>query len=209
MVCYFRIGNKKYQELYGSFGVTNILKKHVSFKQDDDGKPYMFIEYIGKKGVLNSCLIYDKDLIREIKEMLKFREDDEIIFQWNDHGMKIPIKAIDVNIWLNNFDKRITSKDFRTYDSNILLIIFLREKKHTPDKYIIAERKKIVISALLNVSKKLHNTPAVLKKNYTQSGIIDMYIHEPTRFIRYFMQENTARNALSTYLKDYCRTLTE
>ena len=26
MVCYFRIGNKKYQELYDSFGAMNILK---------------------------------------------------------------------------------------------------------------------------------------------------------------------------------------
>jgi hypothetical protein len=151
-------------------------------------------------------MVYDKELIKEISEILTFREDNEFVFQWLDHGIKIPIKAIDVNLWLNDFDMRITSKDFRTYDANILLILFLREK-YTPDKYSITERKKIIVAALKDVSIKIHNTPAVLKKNYTQGGILDMYINEPSRYERYFMQKNTARVALSTYLRDYCKSM--
>jgi DNA topoisomerase-1 len=82
MVCYFRIGNKKYQELYGSFGAMNIFKNHVKFKKDSTGKEFMFISFSGKKAVLNTCSIYDRELIVEVKKLIKFREDGEIIFQW-------------------------------------------------------------------------------------------------------------------------------
>ena len=45
MVCYFRIGNKKYQELYGSFGAMNIQKRHVKLKKDADDREYFYIEF--------------------------------------------------------------------------------------------------------------------------------------------------------------------
>ena len=64
----------------------------------------MNISFKGKKGVLNSCKVTDQQLISEINKILKFREDDEMIFQWLDHGIKIPVRAIDINFWLKKFD---------------------------------------------------------------------------------------------------------
>jgi DNA topoisomerase-1 len=209
MVCYFRIGNKRYQELYGSFGAMNIQKRHVKFsknknKKQNKDKEHMNITFSGKKGVMNSCDIYDPLLIQEMKKLLQFREDNEMIFQWNDSGVKIPVRAIDVNHWLNNFDRTITSKMFRTYDANIFLIIFLRAQI-PPDTLTINKRKKIVVSAMKEISKTIHNTPAILKKNYTASGIINLYINEPMKFKRYFMSEDTPRQAFIKYLRDYCK----
>lgn len=208
MVCYFRIGNKRYQELYGSFGAMNIQKQHVKFKNDDKGTEYMYMSFVGKKGVLNTCSIYDKELIKEMKKIIKFREDDEMIFQWLDSGVKIPIKAIDINFWLKNFDPVITSKDFRTYDSNIFLIIHLRGLRDA-SKLSLNARKKNIVKAMKIISEKIHNTPAVLKKNYTQGGIVNLYINEPEKFKRYFINEKTPRIAFSDYLKDYCKTYTD
>lgn len=204
MVCYFRIGNKKYQELYGSFGAMNIQKKHVNFNKDPDGKEYMHISFSGKKGVLNSCDIVDRQLISEIKKILKFREDNEMVFQWLDNGVKIPVRAIEINFWLKNFDPVITSKDFRTYDANIFLIIFLRSKNN-PVSMKQSERKKIIVTAMKQISEKINNTPAILKKNYTAGGIIDLYINEPSKFNRYFNDEKTPRQAFIGYLRDYCK----
>lgn len=204
MVCYFRIGNKRYQELYGSFGAMNILKKHVKFKKDKNGTEYMFISFSGKKGVLNTCDITDRQLISEVKKLLEFREDDEMIFQWLDHGVKIPIRAIEINFWLKKFDPVITSKDFRTYDANIFLIIFLRAQRN-PTRLNLTQRKKIIVAAMKQISEKIHNTPTVLKKNYTAGGIVDMYIQEPSRFNRYFTNEKTPRQAFIGYLRDYCK----
>lgn len=204
MICYFRIGNKRYQELYGSFGAMNVKKKHISFKKDASGLEYMYMSFSGKKGVLNTCDITDRQLIGEIKKLLKFREEDDMVFQWQDHGINIPVRAIEINFWLKNFDPVITSKDFRTYDANIFLIIFLRAQRD-PMKLTQTQRKKLIVAAMKQISDKIHNTPAILKKNYTASGIVDLYIHEPTKFNNYFTNDKTPRQAFINYLRDYCK----
>ena len=204
MVCYFRIGNKRYQELYGSFGAMNVQKKHIKFKKDAGGTEYMFISFSGKKGVLNICDITDRQLIGEVKKLLTFRDDDEMVFQWLDHGVNIPVRAIEINFWLKEFDPVITSKDFRTYDANIFLIIFLRAQRD-PMKLTHTQRKKIIVDAMKQISEKIHNTPSILKKNYTAGGIVDMYLSEPTRFNRYFTNDKTPRQAFVSYLRDYCK----
>jgi DNA topoisomerase I len=204
MVCYFRIGNKKYQELYGSFGAMNILKKHIKFKSDDMGE-HVHISFKGKKGVLNTCSVYDKRLISEIKRISVNIDNDDMVFRWDDRGNLTPVKAIEVNKWLNSFHPNITSKDFRTYDSNIFLIIYLKSKRD-PEKLGITQRKKIIVRAMEDISQKLHNTPNVLKKNYTQSGIISMYINEPVRYNRYFRNGKDPAVMFSDYLKDYCNS---
>lgn len=203
-ICYFRLGNKRYQELYDSFGAMNIKKRHVKVLKDSDGKEYLRIEFKGKKGVINSCDIYDTIFNREVKKILPYRDNEDGVFKWLDRGVAIPIRAIEVNWWLNKFDKKITSKQFRTWDSNIFLIQYLRKYK-IPSKYTQLKRKKIIVETLKSVSEKIHNTPAVLRKNYTQSGILDMYINQPHRYERYFMNEDTPHNALVKYLREYCK----
>lgn len=201
MLCYFRIGNRRYQELYGSFGAMNIQKRHITFKKDN-GTEYMYISFSGKKQVVNTCNVYDRQLIAEIKEILKFREDREMVFQWLDGGVNVPVRAVDINLWLKKFDPTITSKAFRTYDANILLIIYLRAYK--PSSLTVQQRKKVIVAAMKSISEKIHNTPAVLKKNYTAGGIIDMFMSQPVRFKRYFLNDLTPRTAFANYLKDYC-----
>lgn len=203
-VCYFRLGNKRYQELYDSFGAMNIKKRHIKILKDSDGKNYMRIDFKGKKGVINSCDIYDTTFVREVKKILPHRDNDDGVFKWLDRGVAIPVRAIEVNWWLNKFDKKITSKQFRTWDSNIFLIQYLRKYK-APYAYSQTKRKKIITESLKKVSEKIHNTPSVLRKNYTQSGILDMYINQPTRYERYFMKEDTPHVALIKYLRDYCK----
>jgi DNA topoisomerase-1 len=204
MVCYFRIGNKKYQDLYGSFGAMNVKKKHISFIKKSNGSDSMFISFSGKKGVLNSCDILDLQLISEVKKLLKFREDEDIVFQWQNNGVNTPLKAIEINLWLKKFDPVITSKDFRTYDANIFLIIFLREQNN-PVLLNHSQRKKNIITAMKQISDKIHNTPSILKKNYTAGGIVDLYLTEPTKFNRYFINDKSPRMAFIGYLRDYCK----
>ena len=204
MVCYFRIGNKRYQELYGSFGAINILKRHIVFIKDKKNKEYVHISFKGKKGVTNTCDVYDNLLIAELKNNLRDKEDDESVFLWDNMGEQTPVSAIEVNMWLKEFDPILTSKNFRTYESNIMLIILLRINK-SPNLLSISARKKIILDALNIISAKLNNTANILKKNYTQSGLISMYINEPTEFMRYFENEKTPREAFIFYLIDYCK----
>ena len=55
------------------------------------------------------------------------------------------------------------------------------------------------------ISTQIHNTPAILRKNYTAGGIIDLYIKEPSKFVRYFKKDNSPKQAFVEYLRDYCK----
>ena len=203
LVCYFRIGNSKYQELYGSFGAINILKRHVVFVKDK-GKEYVHISFNGKKGVVNTCDVFDSILINELKKLLKMRENDQSVFLWNDNSVLTPISAIEVNQWLKEFDPILTSKNFRTYESNTALIGALRNYEG-PDQLTPSVRKKILNGALEAISKRLNNTTNILKKNYTQAGLIHMFTKEPSKYMDYFENKKTPRDALVGYLKDFCK----
>jgi len=197
MTCYFRVGNKRYQELYGTFGAMNIQKKHISIKDN-----ILHISFLGKKSIVNNCDITDKVLINEMRKLISQREKaNDFIFQYEHKGSLVPIKAIDVNYWLNKFDKRITSKDFRTYDANILLIIHLRKYGIVVSK---VQRKHKMVEALTDVSAYIHNTPSILRNNYVADGIVDMYMNDPMKFSRYFLNNKPPRVVFIEYLKDYC-----
>jgi DNA topoisomerase-1 len=62
-ICGFRIGQMKYYHMHGSIGMSTLLKKNLSFKKN---KSELHISFVGKKGVLNECVITDKKIINEI-----------------------------------------------------------------------------------------------------------------------------------------------
>ena len=53
-ICYFRIGNVKYEKLYSSHGISTIGTKHIKIN-----KGRIRFIFTGKKGVLNECIVVD------------------------------------------------------------------------------------------------------------------------------------------------------
>lgn len=206
MTCHFRIGNERFYDKYKSIGARNVRKKHVSFATDKSGKPYVYISFPGKKGVINTCHIYDPVLLNEIKSRCKQIDDEDMVFTYMEDGKPLAVTAIEVNEWLKEFDPTITSKHFRTYDANIMLITYLRAAG-PPAKKSAAARKRIVNDALYTISERMHNTPAILKKNYAHRDIIAAYLEDPpARFTRYFIDgPQSPQQALIEFLRDYCR----
>lgn len=185
--CYFRIGNQKYEKLYGSYGVITMKIKHLTLAKD-----YIDISFIGKKGVKNDCRITDKILIEEIGKLIAGKSDNENVFQYYD-GKWNNIKAIEVNKWLKQYGDDITTKAFRTYDANIFLITKLRElgkPKDTPSK-----RKKDVNKIIKEISEIVHNTLAICRKEYIHPDILKMYIESPQKFKKLFAGKLSPRES--------------
>jgi DNA topoisomerase I len=199
MMCYFRIGNRKYKELYGSFGAMTILKEHVSLRDSPQGQS-LFISFPGKKGVVNTCDVRDAKFIAEMKSFMVTPGKE--LFTYPKDGKLTPLKAIDVNKWLAKFDSLITSKDFRTYDANILLLDEL--KKYGGDSTVNA-RKKHAIKSILAVSTKLHNTPAILKKEYANMGILDMFVESAEQFTQTFSNIEDTHSSFCKHLTRLCQ----
>jgi DNA topoisomerase I len=183
-ICYFRIGNVKYEKLYSSHGISTIGTKHIKIK-----KGSIHFNFIGKKGVINECIVIDPLTRDYIMHLVKTHTErgqtpSNHLFQYIDLATNEwkHIKHTEINNWLKEFNQVFTSKLFRTYDTNILLVHRLKNGESKTSK----ERKKTAIRALKEVSVIVHNTPAICKKDYADPELIKLYLEHPRKFSEYF-----------------------
>ena len=161
-LCNFRSGNKKYEKLYGSHGLTTLHKKHILVK-----KNFIEIDFIGKKGVINNCIIKNKIIQTIIKKVYNMSsKEDPYLFSIKDNGKIIKILITDINKYLEIFN--ITSKDLRMWNANIIFLKNLKnELNNTNDK------KKLIRMAIKKTAASLHHTPAICKSSYIFKKIIE------------------------------------
>lgn len=196
MSCHFRLGNLKYKNMHSSHGVTNIETRHIKFK---DGVAK--ISFTGKKGVKNDCAIEEKDMVSYLQTVTKNKRRNDPVFLYKiSDGCTEPVRANDINEWMKKFEASLTSKMFRTYAANIILIELLREIDD-PESQTLAERKRSLNSVLDDVSDLVHNTRAICKKEYIHPDLVDMYINHPRRFKCKFVGSIDPEPAFLSYLR--------
>lgn len=166
-LCNFRGGNKGYEKRYGSYGLTTLHKEHIKIK-----KEYIEINFTGKKGVNNHCIIKNKIIQNIIEEIYKIsNKRDSYIFSIIYKGENISINMVDINKYLESFN--ITCKDLRTWNANIIFLKNIKNEIIKIDNYdnpkII---KKIIREAINKTAISLHNTPAVCKNSYILKNLI-------------------------------------
>lgn len=194
-VCYFRVGNQKYESLYSSYGISTIKKHHIYLHPDS-----LDIRFIGKKGVLNECFISSPDLVATIKELIKSKKPNDYVFTYANAEL---VRATEINDYLKKYDEEFTSKMFRTFDTNTLLIDFLRNRgaafSSSP-----AIRKKNIVAAMKEISKCVNNTPAICKKSYSNADLMDMYLSNPIKWDRAMpIGQVSSRELFIKFLESY------
>jgi DNA topoisomerase-1 len=182
-LCGFRIGSIKYQKLYGSVGLITLDSSHIKFivsKKTNELECH--INFIGKKGVKNDCVVKDKKIINEIELLSKGKGKKEYIFTYFDTQTKEDkhITANDINDWLKTYNPNFTSKFFRTFDVNSMLIGILDSTK--PQSLTLNQRKKKIIDIIKDISCQINNTPTVCKKSYLNPDLIHLYIEHPKKY---------------------------
>ena len=161
--CNFRIGNDKYTKENNSFGVSTLQSKHIKTNNN------VTIDFVGKKGVQNTCQIDNSKMKTNLKTKKKKYKNNERIFQYTKDCKTYEIKSTDVNEYLGEY----TTKNFRTWSANILLIEQLLNKS-------------LVKDGIEYVAHKLHHTPSICKSNYIDPKLIDFYEKDPKKFKEYF-----------------------
>lgn len=184
--CNFRIGNTKYEKLYGSYGLLTLKKKHVVVK--DNG--VISINFIGKKGVSNSC---EKQVEPKVYSFIKNKVDK---INDNDYIFSVNSPKI-VNGILKKLHPLLTSKMFRTYAANILLIRYLKNLDYSTEKM----RKKNLVNGLKHVASEINNTPTVAKKSYINSDLIDTYLNDMRTFNKFFKNPQRTNTQFTNFLK--------
>lgn len=205
MFCNFRIGNQKYRNLYKSYGISSIKTNHVKYVKNNYN-----ISFIGKKGVLNACDINDVNIIKCIhlikQSHQRSKKNNGFFFQYAVSEQKYqPINANDINDYLKQFDKDITSKFFRTWKANILFLTALKDIINESNIETERSRKTIIKKAIEETAHQLHHTAAICKKSYLNHDILDMFIKTPGKMLFEMKKERNVNHLFINLLKIFCK----
>ncbi len=116
-LCNFRSGQRKMEKKYKSHGITTVHKNHLAIANNK-----VEIEFTGKKGVNNYCVIQDKPIQDMLKKIYKMSsKNDPYLFSIvNNQGEKVYVTIDDLNNYLRPFE--VTTKDLRTWNANIIFL---------------------------------------------------------------------------------------
>lgn len=196
--CNFRIGNIKYVNLYDSYGATTLKKKHIKIKNN-----FTYIEFIGKKGVLNTAVISDKKITSIIKELIRTRSNNDFIFSFKSN--QNPISNDVISDFLKKYNQDITPKMFRTWYANNYLLdkLLIDIKKLNPELIKLCEKgknPKYIKKCCEYVAERLHNSANISKKSYLDTEIMKELIDKPCDFIN-FLKENKHKKTSDILIK--------
>lgn len=207
LLCHFRLGNAKYKQLYKSYGVSTLEVRHLkiieSTKTSRNKVPVARFDFIGKKGVRNMCDIAEPDVVTHLVNITAGKMPKAPIFSAADGT---PVRAVDINAWLQQFGIDLSSKQFRTFAGSTMLIAMLNAHAHRgkkvemPESLTITERKRAVNAALDLTSETIHNTRAVCKREYCHPDIVDLYLNHPRKFALVFMKGDDPEKMFMNYI---------
>ncbi len=178
---YFRPGSPKYTQQNKSYGLTTIRKKHLTIEGDE-----MIFSYKGKSGKFQEKHIINSKLskvIAELEELPGYR-----LFKYYDEDEElIMVESQDLNQYIKEImGEEFSAKDFRTWAGTMIAAGILDELGIC-EKQQQKEMKKRIRNAIVAVSEKLGNTPAVARDSYIDPRIFEHYQNGQT--IHYFQKE--------------------
>ncbi len=162
-----RVGNEEYKKLYGSFGLTTLLNRHVKI----EGSGINF-EFKGKKGVYHKVLLHSRKLARLVKQCRDI-PGKELFQYYDEDGRRCTVGSADVNNYLKEITgEDFTAKDFRTWTGSVSALYAF---KQAGEFETITECRKKIVNVLDEVAVNLGNTRTVCKKYYVHPTIIKSY----------------------------------
>lgn len=162
-----RVGNESYKKLYGSFGLTTLMDRHVKIEGDS-----MKFEFKGKKGVYHKVALQSRKLARLVKQCRDI-PGKELFQYYTTDGQRCTIGSGDVNSYLKNITgEDFTAKDFRTWSGSVSALYAF---KQAGEFETVTECRKKIVSVLDEVALNLGNTRTVCKKYYVHPTVIKSY----------------------------------
>lgn len=192
---FFRPGNEYYASENDSYGLTTLRSKHLNI---EDNK--LIFSYQGKSGKAQEREITDEKLTNIIKELNDI-PGYEIFKYYDKEGQKVNVESEDLNDYIReHMGEKFSAKDFRTWSGTMIAAIALNELGAV-DKDDQEQLDKNIQKAVVHVSEKLGNTPAVAKSSYIDPRIIDEYMEGKT--LSYFKSEvNKLLNSIRSLSKE-------
>jgi DNA topoisomerase-1 len=162
-----RVGNESYKKLYGSFGLTTLMNRHVNIEGSN-----LNFEFKGKKGVYHKVSLQSKKLAKLVKQCRDI-PGKELFQYYSANGDHCSIGSADVNNYLKEVTgEDFTAKDFRTWSGSVSALYAFKE---AGEFETITECHKKIVNVLDEVALNLGNTRTVCKKYYIHPTVIKSY----------------------------------
>lgn len=178
---FFRPGSEMYSKENQTYGLTTMRSKHLKI----DGHEMIF-SYRGKSGQEQEKHVVDKKLakiVQEIDEMPGY----EIFKYLDENDNIIDVTSEDLNAYIREImGEEFSAKDFRTWSGTMIAAIALDELGvvEEDDQKLL---DKNIREAVIKVSERLGNTPAVARSSYIDPRIVEEY--ENGKTLKFFEKE--------------------
>jgi DNA topoisomerase-1 len=163
-----RVGNDRYAEDNGSYGLTTLLDRHAKITRES-----VEFRFRGKSGKWHQAKIQDRRLANIVKRCRDI--PGQRLFQYVDaKGRYRPLTSTDVNDYLREITGHaFTAKMFRTWAGTVGACLYLLECE--PCNSTTAG-KKTVVKAVEFVAEQLGNTVAICRKCYVHPAVLEAYL---------------------------------
>lgn len=163
-----RIGNREYARDNGSYGLTTLQDRHVSFSGNE-----LRFRFLGKTGKEWKLKLNDRRLKRIVRSCQEL--PGQHLFQYeDDEGVVRPVTSADVNDYIRSIaGPEVSAKDFRTWAGTVLAAMALREVEAAESE---TAAKRNVRAAIGVVAGRLGNTPAICRKCYVHPEVVAAYM---------------------------------
>jgi DNA topoisomerase-1 len=163
-----RVGNREYARDNGSFGLTTLQDRHVTFAKSEAR-----FRFRGKTGKIWSLAIDDKRIARIVKGCQDLPGQHLFQYETADEGIRA-VTSGDVNSYLRELTGQdISAKDFRTWAGTVLAAAALSEFEAVDSE---AAAKRNIRRAIETVATRLGNTPTICRKCYVHPEIVNSYL---------------------------------
>lgn len=164
---HIRVGGAAYARENGSRGAATLLKRHVTIKADR-----VELRFRGKGGKVVRASAQDAALARALSRMRLLAGPRLFQFIAAD-GTRHPIGADDINAYLREISGiDITAKDLRLLGASKWAVQELAALTPAPST---SGRKRQIAAVMRRVSSLLVNTPAVTRKSYVPTLIVNAF----------------------------------
>jgi DNA topoisomerase I len=165
---FFRIGSEDYAERNESYGLTTMLRRHVTIAAGE-----IVFDFPAKSGQRRIQAIVDDQVIQVLVALKRRRSGSQLLAHRDTDGRWVEVHADEVNRYLKgSAGGEFTAKDFRTWNATVLAAVALAAHERPASR---PQRERRVRGAIKTVASYLGNTPAVCRASYVDPRVVDGY----------------------------------
>jgi DNA topoisomerase IB len=167
----FRTGGEEYENDNGSHGVATLRKEHVTVSGD-----VVSFCFPAKSGIEREADVRDPALARAVTALKRSRGPSDRLLQYRSGEAWCELTSTEIN---KDFKELVgveyTVKDLRTWAATLLAAASFAERVDGGAPRSERQRKKVEREVMTMVSEHLGNTPAVARRSYVDSRVVDEF----------------------------------